>query len=141
MFGVVVGKLGFLTSVFIKSRLQPKTKKLQAQGYISETAETRKRVPAYTTKPTAWSVFLTVQPRSSRFSIPAPTFSLSGFSLQQEKLRNLLCIVRSCQIFITPHICPISNSPALRSYLDSMSRPSVRTVVPEEIDCSLLQHQ
>lgn len=42
-------------------------------------------VPVYTTKPTACSVFLTVQPRSSRLSIPAPTFSLSGFSLRRER--------------------------------------------------------
>ena len=53
-------------------------------------------VPAYTTKPTAWSVCLTVQPRSSRLSIPAPTLSLSGFSLQQETVRNLIWTVRSC---------------------------------------------
>lgn len=48
-----------------------------------------------------------------------------------------------CQIVLDIHyflhIHPISNSPALRPCLDSMGRPSVRPVVPEEIDYSLLQ--
>lgn len=49
-----------------------------------EAMEDVESVPVYTTKPTACSVFLTVHPRSSRLSIPAPTFSLSGFSLHRQ---------------------------------------------------------
>lgn len=86
--------------------LTPNTQ--QAEGQSSEAAETMEPVPAYTTKPMAWSVFLTVQPRSSRLSIPAPVLSLLGFSLQQGKGRYLLYNFRSCYTFITANISLIS---------------------------------
>lgn len=73
----------------VKSRPWTHQTALRAQAYSNKVAESDgDYVPAYTTKPTACSVFLTVQPRSSRLSIPAPTFSSSGFSLQQKKVRN-----------------------------------------------------